>query len=100
MYADKKKKQMMYGEFENWLNMYGKNITVGKSNKTYIQYWRRGLRRMMISQGRQWSPNALEARRKRRKNIIQIGVTIYGVRCGQGRKGRSRIETKVERWKS
>ena len=25
---------MMYGEFENWLNMYGKNITVGKSNKT------------------------------------------------------------------
>ncbi len=24
----------MYGEFENWLNMYGKNITVGKSNKT------------------------------------------------------------------
>jgi hypothetical protein len=25
---------MMYGEFEIWLNMYGKNITVGKSNKT------------------------------------------------------------------
>jgi hypothetical protein len=25
---------MMYGEFENWFNMYGKNITVGKSNKT------------------------------------------------------------------
>ncbi len=25
---------MMYGEFKNWLNMYGKNITVGKSNKT------------------------------------------------------------------
>ncbi len=25
---------MMYGEFENWLNMYGKNIAVGKSNKT------------------------------------------------------------------
>ncbi len=25
---------MMYGEFENWLNMYSKNITVGKSNKT------------------------------------------------------------------
>jgi hypothetical protein len=25
---------MMYGEFENWLNMYDKNITVGKSNKT------------------------------------------------------------------
>ncbi len=24
----------MYGEFENWLNMYGKNIMVGKSNKT------------------------------------------------------------------
>ncbi len=34
MYADDEKKQMMYGEFENWLNMYGKNITVGKSNKT------------------------------------------------------------------
>ncbi len=34
MYADNEKKQMMYGEFENWLNMYGKNITVGKSNKT------------------------------------------------------------------
>ncbi len=34
MYADNKKKQMMDGEFENWLNMYGKNITVGKSNKT------------------------------------------------------------------
>ena len=32
---------------------------------------------MMISQGRQCSPNALEARRKRRKDIIQIGVTIY-----------------------
>ncbi len=31
---DNEKKQMMYGEFENWLNMYGKNITVGKSNKT------------------------------------------------------------------
>jgi hypothetical protein len=29
------KKQMMYGEFENWLNMYGKDIMVrGKSNKT------------------------------------------------------------------
>ncbi len=25
---------MMYGEFEHWLNMYGKNIMVGKSNKT------------------------------------------------------------------
>ncbi len=25
---------MMYHEFENWLNMYGKNITIGKSNKT------------------------------------------------------------------
>ncbi len=24
----------MYGEFENWLNMYGKNIMVGKNNKT------------------------------------------------------------------
>ncbi len=24
----------MYGEFGNWLNMYGKNITVRKSNKT------------------------------------------------------------------
>ncbi len=24
----------MYGEFENWLNMYGKNIRLGKSNKT------------------------------------------------------------------
>ncbi len=34
VYADNEKKQMMYGEFENWLNMYGKNITVGKSNKT------------------------------------------------------------------
>ncbi len=34
MYADNEKKQMMYGEFENWLNMYGKNITVGKINKT------------------------------------------------------------------
>ncbi len=34
MYADNEKKRMMYGEFENWLNMYGKNIMVGKSNKT------------------------------------------------------------------
>ncbi len=34
VYADNEKKQMMYGEAENWLNMYGKNITVGKSNKT------------------------------------------------------------------
>ncbi len=25
---------MIYGEFENWLNIYGKNFTVGKSNKT------------------------------------------------------------------
>jgi hypothetical protein len=32
---------------------------------------------MMISQGRQWSKNAMEVRRKRRKDIIQIGVTIY-----------------------
>ncbi len=32
---------------------------------------------MMISQGRQWSPNALEARGKRRKDILQIGVRIY-----------------------
>ena len=24
----------MYGEFENWLNEYGKDIKVGKSNKT------------------------------------------------------------------
>jgi hypothetical protein len=24
----------LFGEFENWLNMYGKNIMVGKSNKT------------------------------------------------------------------
>ncbi len=33
---DNEKKQMMYGELENWLNMYGKNITVavGKSHKT------------------------------------------------------------------
>jgi hypothetical protein len=32
---------------------------------------------MMMSRGRQWSPNALEARRKRGgKDIIQIGVTI------------------------
>jgi hypothetical protein len=28
---------------------------------------------MMMSRGRQWSPNALEAKRKRRKDIIQIG---------------------------
>ena len=34
MYADNEKKQVMYGEFENWLNMYSKNITVGKSNNT------------------------------------------------------------------
>ncbi len=34
MYADNEKKQMIYGEFKNWLNMYGKNITVEKSNKT------------------------------------------------------------------
>ncbi len=34
MYADNEKKQMMYGEFKNWLNIYGKDITVGKSNKT------------------------------------------------------------------
>jgi hypothetical protein len=34
VYADNEKKPMIYGEFENWLNMYGKNITVGKSNKT------------------------------------------------------------------
>ncbi len=34
VYADNEKKQMMHGEFENWLSMYGKNITVGKSNKT------------------------------------------------------------------
>ncbi len=34
MYADNEKKQMIYGDFENWLNMYGKNITVGKSDKT------------------------------------------------------------------
>ncbi len=34
VYADNEQKQMMYGEFENWLNMYGKNITIGKSNKT------------------------------------------------------------------
>ncbi len=34
MYADNEKKQMMYVEFENWLNMYSKNITIGKSNKT------------------------------------------------------------------
>jgi hypothetical protein len=33
VYADNEKKRMMYGEFENWLNMYGKNIMVGKSNK-------------------------------------------------------------------
>jgi hypothetical protein len=24
---------MMYGEFENWLNMYSKSIMVGESNK-------------------------------------------------------------------
>ncbi len=30
---DNEKKQIMYGEFENWLNMYGKNIRVEKSNK-------------------------------------------------------------------
>jgi hypothetical protein len=34
VYADNEKKQTMYGEFENWLNMYGMNITVEKSNKT------------------------------------------------------------------
>ncbi len=34
MYAVNENKQMMYGEFENWLIMYGKNITFGKSNKT------------------------------------------------------------------
>ncbi len=33
VYTYNEKKQMMYGEFKNWLNMYGKNITVGKSNK-------------------------------------------------------------------
>jgi hypothetical protein len=34
VYSDNEKKQMMYGEFENWLNMYGKNITVG-----YTGFW-------------------------------------------------------------
>ncbi len=34
MYADDEKKRMMYDEFENWLNVYGKDITVGKSNNT------------------------------------------------------------------
>jgi hypothetical protein len=34
VYTENEKKQMMYGEFENWLNMYGKNIMVRKSNKT------------------------------------------------------------------
>jgi hypothetical protein len=41
--ADNEKKQMMYGEFENWLNMYGKNITVEKAIRHYIQYWQGGL---------------------------------------------------------
>ncbi len=34
VHTDNEKKQMIYGEFENWLNMYGKNIMLGKSNKT------------------------------------------------------------------
>ncbi len=34
VYADNEIIHMMIGEFENWLNMYSKNITVGKSNKT------------------------------------------------------------------
>ncbi len=35
VHADDEKMQMMYGGFENWLNKYGKDITIGKnSNKT------------------------------------------------------------------
>ena len=68
---------MMYGEFENWFNMYGKNITVGKSNKTLHSVLAKWTLKDDDKSRRQWSPNALEARRKRRKKIIQIGVTIY-----------------------
>jgi hypothetical protein len=78
VYGDNEKKQMMYGEFKNWLNMYGKNITVGKSNKTlHLVLARWTLKDDDKLRGRQWSSNALEARRKRRKDIFQIGVTIY-----------------------
>jgi hypothetical protein len=34
VYVDRVNKQKMYGEFENWQNVYGKDIEVGKSNKT------------------------------------------------------------------
>ncbi len=36
MYADDEKMQMMYGGFESWLNMYGKDITVGKNSNTTL----------------------------------------------------------------
>ncbi len=38
VYADNEKKQMMYGEFKNWLNMYGKNITVCCKPPRYVPY--------------------------------------------------------------
>ena len=34
VYMDSVNKRKMYGEFENWLNEYSKDIKVGKSNKT------------------------------------------------------------------
>jgi hypothetical protein len=63
----------MYGEFENWLNMYGKDITVGKSNKTLHL----ALARWTLKDDVKLRKTAMEARSKRRKDKIQIGVKIY-----------------------
>ncbi len=71
--------QMMCGEFESWLNKYGKDITVKKIvTKHCIWSWCSGLQRIMICQGRLWNRNATSARRREKTmGIVLIRVTIY-----------------------
>jgi hypothetical protein len=95
VYADNEKKQMMYDEFEKWLNMYGKNITVGKSNKKLHSV----LGKWTVKDDDK-SRKTVESKCNGSKEEEEEGDNIdrgYNLlsKCGQGRKRRSRIETKA-----
>ena len=68
---------MIHGEFENWLNMYSKNITVGKSNKTFYSVLARWTLKDDDKSRKTVESKCVGSKEEAGKDIIQIGVTIY-----------------------
>ena len=85
VYVDSVKKRKMYGEFENWLNEYGKDIKVGKSNKTLHSVLARRTTKDDDMPTKTGETECDGSEEEEDEGTNQIWVTIYSVRHGRGR---------------